>query len=170
MASRRRSRSRSRSSRSGRYTWTTADVEPVSHAQDVKVLSSLITVIDEDVVAGSILTRVIGTWASRAEVNDADTVSKFALYIQTLEAFNAGASPELNTDRFAYLWMDTIWEHSGDVLTGGRNQFTTHVVDARARRRFRSSEDVLVAQRENTSPTAVAVTTAFNLRILLWIP
>ena len=104
----------------------------------------------------------------RSETDDLDGAGLISLYMQTKEAFDAGAHPEAEVDNFAYVWQDTAYIQEGSTTSGG-NKYLNRPVDAKARRSFKG-EQQLICSQENISIDNVTLTMGFGLRVLLWMP
>jgi len=158
----------------GRFLWTLASVAPTALAQNGTVRTNMLplSVLEATLRVGAILLRIVGSWSVKADTDDLNGQVTLGLYMQRLEAFTAGVAPEMELDEYPYLHMETMNIRVGNTGTPSDaiNQWHDMKLDLRTKRKFRSQEDTLVLQRENTSDAALSATTLFTTRVLLWVP
>jgi len=161
----RRSKSRARG---GRHVWTSETLQTQERiVQNGASLLTLLSDIDKDVKASSVVLRIIGALHCNTVVDDVATRLAWGIAMLSLDAFTAGAVPDMFIDDPAWLLLDsTIEQHDA----GGGTRWRRYPFDVKGRRKFRSQDQVLVLNVENTSDTNVDMDYMFHSRTLLWIP
>ena len=117
--------------------------------------------------AQATLVRIVGSWNGRTSSSDILAQAMFAMYIIPEEQLAAGVGFEAELDLTRYLIRDVITVYQGDV-TANAAQVVIRNVDARARAKMRSPENVVVAHHENIG--SASMQNGHNLRGLFWIP
>ena len=163
-----RRRSRGSSKRGGRYLWIPTFVDPATQTQDTKTLTHMTATVEEDVLQGSTLIRIVGTWGCKPLADDLDGAAALSFVKMSLEQFEAANGFEVEVDNPDTLWFDVIYTQMGTLASQGQ-VYIQHTVDTKAKRRLKG-EDVIVAQRENISLDNVSLLTTFSCRMLLWVP
>ena len=167
MAGSRRTRY-SRRRRGGRYLWIAASVTPVTITTSQVVVTQLTppAVIDDTVLVGCIVTRVLGQLTLRASASDADATLISSVYTQTREAFASSVAPNPEVDIYNFMWTNSTITRLGDQATN--TQQTLNIpFDIRVRRKLRQN-DTLMFQRFNSG--SVSLVAGFFSRVLLYIP
>ena len=166
MATRRRSRGRSKG---GRYLWEQGTIVPFSIAAGAQSATNLVQTIDADTTGALVVTRILGSFSMRPEVVDVDNSLMVGIYMMNADALSAGAFPELEADKVAYLFLDHMLVRWSDITLEAGNLWHTRAFDVKAKRKFRSSEQVLVLQFQSLNGAAAMTISAFT-RSLIWVP
>ena len=165
MTSKRATRYRRPSGRRKTYQWVPASITPVTLGAGVKSFSDLLSTVNSDVLAGSMIERVVGSWASQSFSDDLTGTCHYGLIILGGDAFDAVALPE-STDAAPWLFKDTQTTLVG-MTTGGVQTYVQYPIDIKPRRKLRAERSKFVSILENISASIAVLEGIFNLRILL---
>ncbi len=165
MPTRRLSRNRSSSFRRGKL-WQTASIDATTLTADATTSSNLLPNIDNVQIARTTVIRMVGQFCVRGITSNVNLGATIGIYVTTEEALTAGATLEPQTDLGPYLWYDSIYLHSSGT---GFNEWVSHPINGKAKRKIQSSENRLVVTVESVGSDAGSLEVIFDIRILLAI-
>ncbi len=167
MAGYRRSRS-TRRRKGGRYLWIPATVPQALMTPGQIIITELTptAVIEDTVLVGCTIRRVVGSISLRSGTSDADATLITSVYTQTREAKASAVVPNPETDIYPFMWTNSTLVRLGDQPSNA-SQFTNIPLNVRVSRRMRQN-DTLILQRYN--PSSINLVAGFFSRVLVYIP